>query len=78
MKYKVIHAFADLKDRNHKYETGDQFPRPGFKVSEERLAELMSNKNKIGVPLIKEIPEPKKPTEKKPTENKKGKKKNAD
>ena len=73
MKYKVIHAFADLSDNKYKYEAGDRFPRHGLDVSEERLQELESNKNKAGIPLIVKVNEPKKPTKKK-----QGKKKDAD
>lgn len=52
MDYKVIHFFTDLQDFNHAYRVGDVFPRQGMKVSEERIAELLGNKNKQGKPLI--------------------------
>ena len=52
MSYKVIHYFTDLQDFNHPYKVGDIFPRLGMKVSEERLKELSSNKNKQKKPLI--------------------------
>lgn len=52
MSYKVIHYFTDLQDFNHPYKVGDIFPRLGLKVSEERLKELSSNKNKQKKPLI--------------------------
>lgn len=55
--FKVVKRFYDLKDNNHAYSVGDVFPRPKAKVSEKRIAELSSNKNKMGVPLIVEIPE---------------------
>ena len=64
--YKVINRFFDLQDNNHAYSVGDTFPHNGKKVSEKRIVELSSNKNKIGVPLIEEIPEkPKKKAVKK-------------
>lgn len=69
MNYKVIHAFADLEDKKFQYKVGDKYPHDGLDVSKERLEELSSNKNKIGVPLIQEMPTKKKG---------KGKKKNAD
>lgn len=81
MKYKVIHSFADLHDKKYKYETGDMFPRPGLEVSKDRIKELTGSKNKLGMPLLEEIPEetskeiPKKEPEKKTT---KRKSKNAD
>ena len=55
--FKVVKRFYDLKDNNHAYSVGDIFPHPKAKVSEKRIAELSSNKNKLGVPLIEEIHE---------------------
>ena len=57
MSYKVIHYFTDLQDFNHPYKVGDTFPRLGLKVSNERLEELASNKNKQGKPLIEKAEE---------------------
>lgn len=34
--YKVVYKFKDLKDNNHIYEVGAEFPRKGAKVSNER------------------------------------------
>ena len=53
MSYKVIHYFTDLQDFNHPYHVGDTFPREGMKVSEKRLEELSTSKNKQKKPLIK-------------------------
>lgn len=55
--FKVVKRFYDLKDNNHAYSVGDIFPRSKASVGEKRIAELSSNKNKMGVPLIVEIPE---------------------
>ena len=55
--FKVVKRFYDLKDNNYAYYEGDIFPHNKVKVSEKRIAELSSNKNKMGVPLIVEIPE---------------------
>ena len=52
MGYKVIHFFNDLQDFNHAYHVGDDYPRMGVKVSDARIAELASSKNKQGKPLI--------------------------
>ena len=52
MSYKVIHRFADLQDFNHLYNVGDVFPRIGMKVSQSRIDELASSKNKLKTPLI--------------------------
>lgn len=57
--YKVISYFTDLQDSNHPYKVGDEFPRLGLKVSDKRLEELASNKNRQGKPLIKKVEEPK-------------------
>lgn len=54
--YKCIVRFKDLQDNSYVYNVGDAFPRVGLEVSDERIAELASDKNKRGVPLIeKEI-----------------------
>lgn len=63
--YKVIKQFHDLQDvtktKNgnvyHEYKVGDEFPRKGLKVSEERLKELSGKDNKRGTPLIEEVKE---------------------
>lgn len=52
MSYKVIHRFTDLQDFNHLYNVGDVFPRIGMKVSQSRIDELASSKNKLKTPLI--------------------------
>lgn len=55
--YKVLKAFKDLKDDNYRYEVGDTYPRTGAKPSAKRIAELSSDTNKLGTPLIEEIKE---------------------
>lgn len=55
MKYEVIEFFTDLQDGDHAYNVGDEFPRKGHEVSEERLAELLTDKNKRKRPLIKMV-----------------------
>lgn len=66
--YRVIHKFYDLKDNNYAYYVGDTFPRDGVEVGVERVAELASDKNRRGVPLIEEIAEKPKRTRKKKSE----------
>lgn len=66
--YKVIKRFRDLKDNNHAYSVGDTFPHNGVDVDAERIAELASDKNRLGVPLIEEIVEKPKRTRKKKDE----------
>ena len=63
--YKVIKSFYDLKDNNHVYSVGDTFPHNGVEVGDERIAELASDKNRLGVPLIEEVTEKPKRTRKK-------------
>ena len=67
--YRVINAFRDLKDNNHVYSVGDTFPHNGVEVDAERLSELASDKNRLGVPLIEEVTEKPKRTRKKETTN---------
>ena len=66
--YKVIKSFTDLKDNNHAYSVGDTFPHDGVDVDAERTAELASDKNRLGVPLIEEVAEKPKRTRKKKDE----------
>lgn len=66
--YKVINRFFDLQDNNHAYSVGDTFPHNGVEVDAERIAELSSDKNRLGVPLIEEIAEKPKRTRKKKDE----------
>lgn len=61
--YEVIKAFHDLQDRVevkggiifHEYRVGDEFPRKGRSVSQDRLDELASDENAQGTPLIREV-----------------------
>lgn len=57
--YIVIEDFHDLQDENRHYAVGDTFPRDGFGVTPNRLAELSGRDNLRGRPLIKEKDEPK-------------------
>lgn len=66
--YKVIKSFTDLQDNNHAYSVGDTFPHNGVEVDAERIAELASGNNRLGVPLIEEIAEKPKRTRKKKDE----------
>ena len=66
--YKVIKSFTDLQDNNHAYYVGDTFPHNGVDVDAERIAELSSDKNLQGVPLIEEVAEKPKRTRKKKEE----------
>ena len=66
--YKVIKSFTDLQDNNYAYYVGDTFPHNGGDVDAERIAELASDKNRLGVPLIEEIAEKPKRTRKKKEE----------
>lgn len=58
--YKVIKFFRDLQDNNHAYKVGDVFPHKGMEVSENRLLELSTDKNRRHMPLIEKVEEPKK------------------
>ena len=63
--YKVIKYFTDLQDNNYAYYVGDTFPRNGVEAGAARVAELSSDKNLQGVPLIEEVAEKPKRTRKK-------------
>ena len=68
MPYKVIEYFEDLQDNGRPYNVGDVFPVDGNTVTAERIAELASDKNRLGVPLIEEIAEKPKRTRKQKAE----------
>lgn len=55
MSYIVLMRFADLQDDNRIYEAGAKYPRPGFDVTPERLAELAGSDNRVGRPLIRPL-----------------------
>ena len=65
--YRVVKRFYDLK-ASHAYSVGDTFPHNGVEVDAERIAELASDKNLQGVPLIEEVAEKPKRTRKKKEE----------
>ena len=65
--YRVVKAFTDLQ-ASHVYSVGDTFPYNGFVVDAVRIAELASDKNRLGVPLIEEIAEKHKRVRKKKDE----------
>ena len=66
--YKVIKSFTDLQDNNYAYYVGDTFPHNGVEDGAERIAELSSDKNLQGVPLIEKVAEKPKRTRKKKDE----------
>ena len=57
--YRVIKAFVDLQDNNHKYDVGDIYPHNKKRVSASRIKELATDKNRRGSPLIEKVEEPK-------------------
>ncbi|PTE79303.1 hypothetical protein BUY98_08825 [Staphylococcus gallinarum] len=55
-KFTVLHAFTDLQDKDKVYNVGDSFPKPANKkVSDKRIEELSTDKNKQGKALIQEV-----------------------
>ena len=71
MTYIVIRNIIDTKDNNRFYEEGDTFPREGFEVSKDRIAELIGK----GVLSVKgeETPAPAPTEEEAPAEETKKK-----
>lgn len=53
--YKVIHDFADMQDNGYLYRTGNVFPRGVVNVDSARIAILLSNSNRMGLPLIAKV-----------------------
>lgn len=50
--YKALTYFTDLQDNGHPYDEGDIFPRDGLTVTEARLDELSSTRNRRKIKLI--------------------------
>lgn len=48
----IIDKFTDLQDGYYKYKKGDTYPREGYDPDDVRVAQLLSNKNRQGVPII--------------------------
>lgn len=59
--YKVLEYFTDLQDNNHPYDEGDIFPRDGLSVSENRLQELSSTRNRRKIKLIELVEDKQEP-----------------
>ena len=57
MGYKAKEHFIDLQDNNHSYNVGDIYPRSGYDVSKERIAELAGSDNLRGRAVIEIIPD---------------------
>lgn len=51
----AIHYFEDLQDNGTAYDPGTLYPREGVEVSDDRLRELETGKNKQKKPLIAAI-----------------------
>lgn len=58
MSYIALTRFADLRDKKHVYEAGDEYPRPGYAPTDSRIAELASEHNRMGYPLIRDVDAP--------------------
>lgn len=56
-RYRAIMNFNDLQDHNKLYKAGEEYPRDGFAVSEERIQELLGGNNKLRRPVIEEYDE---------------------
>lgn len=63
--YKAIRYFTDLNDGSFPYHPGDEFPREGLQVSDERIENLLTGNNRRGIPVIEKVEETKPKPEKK-------------
>ena len=61
--FKVLRTFRDLEDTNktfpngREYAEGDLYPSVFLDLSDERIEELSTNKNKMGRPVVERIEE---------------------
>lgn len=73
--------FEDAQDEHKPYKPGEIYPRVGLKPSKDRIAELSSDENIRGIPLIAYVeeaePEEEQEKEQRPV-RKQRKRKNAD
>lgn len=53
--YIVVNKFKDLEDNEYFYDVGKVYPHEKKDVSEERIKELSTKKNKLKKVLIKEV-----------------------
>lgn len=52
--FRVIKAFSDLQNRSYIYRVGDVYPVAGYTPTQERIEELLGDKNALNQPLIVE------------------------
>lgn len=57
MMYRVVNNFIDLQDRYTAYQKGENYPKTGATPSKTRIDELMTNNNRLKMPLIEEVTE---------------------
>ena len=58
MRYEVIQDFKDMQDKYKVYKKGDSYPKPANKkISEERIKELSTSKNRQKRPVIQKVEE---------------------
>ena len=62
----VVNTFTDVKDNGYLYKVGEEYPRLDYEPSVRRIKELLSNSNRLGVPLIAESNTVPPPATKKP------------
>lgn len=55
MKYVVLKYFEDAQDEGAVYNRLSLYPRSGYSPTKKRIAELSTNANGFGVPVIAEI-----------------------
>jgi hypothetical protein len=55
-KYEAIASFTDSQDKGKVYQKGDPYPNPANKkISVERIKQLLSDNNRLGYAVIKEV-----------------------
>lgn len=53
-KYHVLENFRETPDQMHLYKKDELYPREGYKPSEKRIKQLITDDNKEGRPFIVE------------------------
>ena len=55
--YIVLNTFYDLRDCEHLYNAGEPYPRDGYAPTDERVEELLTERNRMGKPMIQAVSE---------------------
>lgn len=53
--YRVVKFFTDAQDNGHAYNVGDEYPREGLTVTQDRIDSLSTCANRQKTPMIEKV-----------------------